>query len=644
MLYNKGISRYSSPTQGPLLHMNGIIPNHRTSLLLSACLLLSTLVAGCLSPPRSQMPPRATNVAYSPNKTIIMSARSSVLRGIKAYEANDWETARRNLDEAETILGRADLPDGYKDLKLIQVDLPEAYRNLDLAAIHNQVRGYAPTNRGNHGKVRLVSEESSDASSYWQSLALNPSNLPEWAFLEREIVRLMAEFGEDSYTVPPVFVESVQHFITDYQGPRRKWFEKALSRSPKYVPLITTIFKQKKVPEDMAYMALVESGFSPTATSRARARGLWQFISSTGRNYGLRVNKWRDERLDPLRSTIAAREYFLDLVAIYGSRSFLLAMASYNAGEGKITSCLKRLDDPFEKRNFWAIRGCLRRETREYVPRIIAAAIVANHPDRYGFTPPIPLGEVDWMIITRPTRLSTLARHAGITEAALRTLNPDISPKFRSTPSRVINFPLAVPQGTGPTIAKALAAALPLRWDARVAKASTLSYRVRRGDNLWTIGRRLGIAPAKIAQWNGIKGGRIYPGQTLVMYRDGRGRAGPPSSSTPRPVAPAKGHRFTYVVQKGNSLYDIGLYFRVPYRSIMRWNRLRNARIYPGQKLTIYTPKTPRLITYRIKPGDTLSVLSRRHRVRLDHLMGYNGLSPGDPLRVNDTLKIYRFK
>jgi membrane-bound lytic murein transglycosylase D len=452
----------------------------------------------------------------------------------------------------------------------------------------------------------------------------------------------MAEFGEDSYSVPSVFVESVQHFIADYQGPKRKFFQKALRRSAKYVPLITTIFKQKKVPEDMAYMALVESGFSPTATSRARARGLWQFIRSTGRIYGLRINRWRDERLDPVKSTIAAREYFLDLVAIFGSRSFLLAMASYNAGEGKITSCLKRLDDPFEKRNFWAIRGCLKRETREYVPRVIAAAIIAKYPERFGFERPRPLGDVDWLVVTRPTRLSTLARRAGVSEKALRQLNPDISSKARSTPSRVINFPLAVPKGTGTLLAQAFAAVRPLRWDATALEASTFAYRVRRGDNLWTIGRRLGISPAKIAQWNGLRGSTIYPGQTLIIYTDGRGPAKTLAAQA-TPKTKPKGYRFVYVVQKGNSLYDIGRFFGVPYRSIMRWNRLRSARIYPGQKLVLYLPKTPRLIEYKIKPGDTLSRISQRYRVRLDHLMGYNGLLPGDPIRANETLKIYRF-
>ncbi len=648
--------QYYSDNRGILATVSATPISRRRTPIFSAIFLISTLLFGCVPPANSQVPPPPTGTRFAggTNESIILQARSEVLQGLRAYEANDWEKTRRAFDNAIDIIHRADLPETYKDLKLIQVGLPQAYRHFDLTAIHNQVRGFPLKQGAHHGGSRFLaqepSEESSEGTSSWgPSLpshysAHNPSTLPEKAFLEREIIRLVAEFGEDSYTVPPVFVESVQHFVTDYQGPRRKFFNKALRRSGKYVPLITAIFRQKKVPEDMAYMALVESGYSPTVTSRAKARGLWQFIRSTGRSYGLRIDKWRDERLDPVKSTIAAREYFLDLVAIFGSRSFLLAMASYNAGEGKITSCLKRLDDPFEERNFWAIRGCLRRETREYIPRVIAAAIVAKYPERYGFTAPKPLGNVDWMIVTQPTRLSTLARYAGITEGALRKLNPDLTPKERSTPSRVINFPLAVPRGKGSAVAQALAAARTLQPGAGAARASTVSYRVRRGDNLWTIGRRFGIAPAKIAHWNGVKGGLIRPGQTLVMYTDGQGRQAPPKSPSSATAAPAKGKRFTYVVQKGNSLYDIGRYFGVPYRDIMRWNRLRNARIFPGQKLKIFTTRAPILTTYLVKPGDTLSEISSRHKVRLDYLMGYNGLSPGDMIRVNGKLKIYRFK
>ncbi|MFQ6672872.1 MAG: hypothetical protein ACE5KY_06190, partial [Candidatus Tectimicrobiota bacterium] len=182
-----------------------------------------------------------------------------MLRGLRAYEANDWDTTRWAFDEALAILQRADLPESYKDLKLIQVGLPPAYRHFDLVAIHNQVQGFPMEQADHHGGSKLVAEEPTESPAFRQAFPTNeesdedPATLSESAFLEREIIRLMAEFGEDSYTVPPVFVQSVHRIIADYQGPSRKFFTKALARSAKYVPLITTIFKQKKVPEDMAY-------------------------------------------------------------------------------------------------------------------------------------------------------------------------------------------------------------------------------------------------------------------------------------------------------------------------------------------------------------------------------------------------------
>lgn len=635
----------------PALGMPTFSRRRSPLVVVMGALLALLAVSGCQPPATNTAPPQPAGLYGGSNETIILSARASVLHGLQAYESKDWEGTRRSFDEALAILQRADLPESFKDLKLIKVGLPEEYRHYDLSIIHNQVRGYAVKHEESEHRPPVVALPPPRKEPYSEEVTttfLRPetASLPERAFLEGEIVKLMAEFGEDSYSVPPVFVESVQKFIDDYRGPRREFFQRALRRSVKYVPIITTIFKQKKVPEDMAYMALVESGFSPVATSRARARGLWQFIRSTGRIYGLQINRWRDERLDPVRSTIAAREYILDLVAIFGSRSFMLAMASYNAGEGKITSCLKKLDDPFEERDFWSISGCLKRETREYVPRVIAAAIVAKYPERYGFNRPQPLNDVDWVIVTRRTSIRSLAKAAGISVATFRQTNPDLSPDVNYTPSSVTNFPVAVPKGAGPTLTASLALAQPLRWDAKVAEASSFAYRVRRGDNLWTIGKRYGVAPDQIAQWNDIRGGLIRPGQTLVMYLDGHRPSS--SSAAVRPAAAssarAEGHRLTYVVQKGNSLYDIGRYFGVPYRDIMRWNRLRNARIYPGQKLTIYTPKTPRLITYKVKSGDVLSVISRRHHVRLDYLMGYNGLSPKDPILVGQRLKIYYFE
>ena len=168
-----------------------------------------------------------------------------------------------------------------------------------------------------------------------------------------------------------VFVDEVQRYVDYYRGHGREFFERAYARKHKYWPTIEAVFSAKSIPGELGYMALVESGFNPRARSRANARGLWQFIPGTGKRYGLyRVDDFYDVRM----ATEAASEYLLDLIGIFGSPSFLLATAAYNAGEQRIENCLRGLDDPFEKRSFWEIRDCLARETREYVPRIMAAA------------------------------------------------------------------------------------------------------------------------------------------------------------------------------------------------------------------------------------------------------------------------------
>jgi len=535
--------------------------------------------------------------------------------------------------------------------------------------------------------------------------------------------------------------------------------------------MIKSIFAQKKVPEDMAYMALVESGFNPVALSHAKAKGLWQFISSTGRIYGLRIYRGYDERLDPVKSTLAARRYFLDLVAIFGSRSFMLAMASYNAGEMKIQGCLKKLDDPFKERNFWSIRNCLRKETQDSVPRIIAAAIIGRNPKKFGFDDPntVPFETV---ILNRPVSLSKIAELTNSSLDTIRSLNSDIRENRHTTPN-VPNFLLAVPQDTKQALESQLSKAyVKYAMDDIVdsyndnikKKNETIRYRVRRGDTLTKIGARYGVSYRSIARWNNLRNYRIRPGQVLTIYKgsgpvtaaytpqikdenekirykvrkgdslseigekfgvdyrsiaqwnnlrnyrisegqvltiysakkteplqakiEENGNGGGELRYTVRtgdtlweigkkfnvdykliadwndlsnkPIQPGqiltiykgdkasspklagKGkHSILYEVEKGNSLYDIGQFFDVGYRDIMRWNNLRSARIYPGSKLKIYTDKEVKFIHYSVRPGDTLIGISQKHNVTLSHLLSYNGLTPKDTIIPNSKLKIY---
>lgn len=203
----------------------------------------------------------------------------------------------------------------------------------------------------------------------------------------RGIKEIMNEFGEENYVVPPLFASEVAHFVEDYTGPKKKYTERTLSRGRQYLPMIKQIFREKGIPEDLAYVAMVESAFNPSAVnSSSGATGMWQFMVGTAREYGLKVNSINDERTDPLKSTITASEYLSDLISVFGKRGVLLALASYNVGDGIVRYKLKQVFDPLKQRDFWYLfrKKALPKETRQYVPKIIASIIIDRYAEEFG--------------------------------------------------------------------------------------------------------------------------------------------------------------------------------------------------------------------------------------------------------------------
>jgi hypothetical protein len=205
---------------------------------------------------------------------------------------------------------------------------------------------------------------------------------------EKMIDEIMIRFGETNYHIPPKMVERVKYHINIYSGKMKRRIGRYIKRKEIYFPMILKIFEEKRLPADLAYISMLESGFNPKALSHAGARGLWQFMPKTGQRYGLKINKNIDERINPKKSTYAAAEYFKDLIGIFGGKSsVMLAMAAYNAGEGRIMGALRKIDDPMRNRDFWYIyrMGYLAEETNEYIPRVLALMIIDKHPLKYGF-------------------------------------------------------------------------------------------------------------------------------------------------------------------------------------------------------------------------------------------------------------------
>src|SRR5437867_5768373 len=252
---------------------------------------------------------------------------------------------------------------------------------------------------------------------------------------------------ESIFRIPDSHNLKVERHMRFFHTAIRGRFEQWLDRLAHYRPLVEGIFSEFDLPSDLVFLSLVESGFNPHAYSRARATGPWQFMKGTARLYGLRVDQYVDERRDPIKSTIAAARYLRDLYDLFGT--WPLAMAAYNAGEGKVLRALQKT----QADSFWEIAQTrhLRRETREYVTRILAASMIAKNPDRYGFSQAqSDLHEFEEVIVRRPILLQDLAKVTGVSSHEFRRLNPEL--RRGVTPPDDAEYHLKVPVGTKATI------------------------------------------------------------------------------------------------------------------------------------------------------------------------------------------------
>ncbi|SRR6266511_978896 len=317
----------------------------------------------------------------------------------------------------------------------------------------------------------------------------------------------------------------VRRFLDQFQtGYRRAVVERWLVRAGRYLPMVLDVFKQKGLPEDLVFTAMIESGFDPLAASRAGARGLWQFMAPTARRYGLRVDQWLDERLDPEKSTVAAARHFLDLYAVFGSWN--LAQAAYNAGERTVLEAIRAMGTS----DFWALaRGrWLKDETKNFIPAIQAATLIAREPERYGFvvTPATPV-KYELVPVPPSTSLKQLASKSGIELDALERLNPELRLK-RTPPDGA--YSVKVPAGGAVLVLAALDRKAPARRVAALsrggelqgasrpaARASRLrTHVVKPQETLTLIARRYGVSVADIVGWNDLHdAARIRPGDRL---------------------------------------------------------------------------------------------------------------------------------
>jgi len=435
--------------------------------------------------------------------------------------------------------------------------------------------------------------------------------------------------GDNSKTIPLVENEHVIKEIKSFQTKERKFFIEAYKRSGKYRDMILRELQKAGLPEQLSWVPLIESGFKVRALSRARALGLWQFISSTGYRFGLKRDRWIDERMDPLKSTKAAIKYLNELHSIFGD--WTTALAAYNCGEIRVQNVIRTQRINYLD-NFWDLYVKLPYETARFVPRFIAALLIIQNPKKYGFELPEPDPPLNYELVSinRPVKLSSLAKAIGITTEKLIELNPEL--RHNSTPD--YEYLLKVPPGYGDKVLAKINS-LP-RWIPPLA--TYIVHYVRRGETLSTIARRYRTSIRAIARLNRLRRiNLIRPGQRLKIPVRGTYI---PSSYTYIRRKYKLGEKIVYTVRRGDSLYRIAKMFNTTISRIKKDNGLKSNTIKIGQKLVINSGKPKNAIVYKVKSGDTPYDIAKKFGMSLSELLSLNGLTsrsriyPGQELWV----------
>jgi membrane-bound lytic murein transglycosylase D len=376
------------------------------------------------------------------------------------------------------------------------------------------------------------------------------------------------------YHIPVVLNDSVENHLEYFKTKGHEVFQRWLDRSERYIHLMKNIFRENNLPEDLVYVAMIESGFNPYAVSWAKAVGPWQFMPATGKIYGLKIDWWIDERKDPIKSTIAAAKHFKDLHNLFGS--WPLALASYNAGAGKVQRAVLRT----QSEDFWDLKASryIRSETKNYVPKYMAATIIAKNPEAYGFTvnayAPFKFDEV---VLEESSDLRLIAGCANCTYEEIKELNPEI--KRWITPPHYEHYILRLPAGTKETFLVNYAAIPPeqkIKWE---------RHEVRTGDTLASLAKKYNTIPEAIRDVNGLKRNRVTPGKHLLIPIDINEMNSEISYLSQ--AQPSRQQQILYRVRQGETLSNIARKHNVTVAEIREWNRGIGNRIRVGQKIKL---------------------------------------------------------
>lgn len=552
------------------------------------------VAAGCGSaarqqPPRAAVPPPpaaapAPAPAPDPVQVLIDASQAHYQTGQRELEVGHIDGARDAFNQAIDVLLSA--PGGARTEPRLREQFDRLVDRISALEVATLATG--------DGFSEKPTEPASIDALFDMAATADSNNPALTAAVETDLART-------AHDIPIPLNARVLSYVEVFQGRLRGFIQEGLDRGSQYLPMIQSVFRAEGLPLDLAYVPLIESAFKTNALSRAKAKGVWQFMRPTAMENGLKHDWYVDERSDPYKATVAAARYLKALGRMFDG-DWHLALASYNGGPGRVQRAMKR----HGRDDFWSLAKphWLPRETREYVPMILAAVIIARNPAQYGFTvtPPAYSPGHEIVEVDGPVDLRRVAEWTGTPVDAIQQLNPEL--RRWTTPIRAQSYELKVPTGSAEVLRARLT-------EAEANDRGALNWHtVRRGETIATIARKLRVNRADLAEANYLSvRSRVQAGQKLVIPRapavlmaSQPDRPTPAAQARRRPAVErasleadsgrtASGERVrqVYRVKRGDTLSSIARLFETSVSALKQWNRLRSSRINPGQRLTVYT-------------------------------------------------------
>lgn len=496
---------------------------------------------------------------------------------------------------------------------------------------------------------------------YFEGSLENTCNYPPGyipSFPDSVYAKRIEELNRNT-TIDLVYNKHVKSFIDVYAVQKRSKTERILGLSDVYFPLFEQMLDKYNMPLELKYLAVVESALNPTAGSWAGAKGLWQFMYATGKQYGLNSNTLVDDRYDPLKATDAACRHLRDLYNQFGD--WFLALAAYNSGAGNVNKAIRRSGGI---KNYWAIWPYLPRETRGYVPAFIAVNYVMNYAPEHNICPLDPgiiKNGTDTVTVHDVLHFDQLNEMLGVPMADLKFFNPQYKAEIIPASSKK-PYLLTLPNQYVESYIdhekelytyKTKSGIDKDKLQERIKSMSDRSVHVvKKGETLSTIARKYHVSVNQLKQWNNMKSDRLSIGQKLVVYSSGAPMA---QVGNDKPVERST-TQITHTVKKGETLGKIAQKYKCTVTDLKRWNNLKSTNIQVGQKLKVYPPENQNVsgrnnsnnkpasssnstTTYTVKSGDSLWSIAKKFNVTVDHIKKLNNLKNND-IKVGQKLKI----